>query len=1042
MLRGLWTAKKLITPAGCGRSAEGGSGRRKMHPKKDALRPSVSWGSGRATLEQLWTSEGGRGMTIHSPQSVSIWTGKAVFLPPQQWSRVYLPFKVIAEGGVSVFIALQRVGLLTGLAITKGGQLRVNIFNSSAETVYLTPKTVMVNVQASEIRVKRHGDSVRLVGNAEAWSDFGQRLKEEITTLFPRVGDLSCHPVNAEMQKLMVRSSEVVWKDPPERGSRTQYAVDDVADRRLVAKQLQEYIQRGYLHLASISEDLYLSPLLPIRKPNGTFRFTNDFRKLNSYFPSGKGTTQVDVWRKMWEINPKWRFYMKIDLKDGFFGIPVDETLSRLFGFSYGSDRFRWCRLPQGWKWSSILFCERVAEILRGIFCPQYSDDVLVGAESPEELREKALNVFSRFDQYGVKVNYEKVTWFTDSVTFLGHEISGGKWSFEKYLTEKMANFGIIDSAKKLEAVLGVLSYVRRCVKHLERILGPLRDALSQWKSGPVTDAWQAELQQKVKNAFREALDNLHWLVLPGAETDDFVFELETDWSTGHSGYMLFARRDGEERLIDIGSKKHGKVTSSYLGELDAIKWACSKTKAFRGSLPLLIRTDSQSVCSKAQSGSLYDSDVRAYRRWAWLAANEPGYKLQFVPGSENKGADLLSRPQGGVYSVRVCLGVTEDLVCDPDSDSEVVRESVRIPAKFCLQNPCEISFEEDLLSNCVEDLVPFCQKACRSSAQRIGLERQIREVHAESHWGPFKTFHALRAQGIEATWTLVRKVCKECAICAQFRPLLVRRKLGQPPYSLIPGHTVYVDLVGPLPDVYRVPWQKAYCYIQSMVDSATRMYSAHPLRSTDSGGALSGLDQWILSHGPISVLVTDNGSTYNSKEVDAWCAKNKVVHEYIAPYSHQSLGMVEKMNRTVVDRLRKFTLAHGGEWLDHLQSSIDCINSAIHHTTLRSPRELWRGTELMRREAFELTQKEREERNKTLRVFSKPYAVGDLVWGYHQGRERIKRNKLMPRWLGPLRIIEQKEGHLWRTEMMSRPGKPGRKPIMVFHENFMMPYP
>ena len=96
------------------------------------------------------------------------------------------------------------------------------------------------------------------------------------------------------------------------------------------------------------------------------------------------------------------------------------------------------------------------------------------------------------------------------------------------------------------------------------------------------------------------------------------------------------------------------------------------------------------------------------------------------------------------------------------------------------------------------------------------------------------------------------------------------------------------------------------------MVDYATRMYSAYPLRSTDSEGALSGVDRWIHSHGPISVLVTDNGSTYNSKEVDAWCVRNGVVHEFNAPYSHQSLGMVEKMNRTIVVRLRKFTLAQG----------------------------------------------------------------------------------------------------------------------------------
>ena len=95
----------------------------------------------------------------------------------------------------------------------------------------------------------------------------------------------------------------------------------------------------------------------------------------------------MDVWRKLWELKPEWKYYMEIDLKDGFFGILVDEELSKLFGFTFGVKRFRWNRLPQGWKWSMVLFHERVAEIVQGIPCLQYADNVLIGAASLEELR-------------------------------------------------------------------------------------------------------------------------------------------------------------------------------------------------------------------------------------------------------------------------------------------------------------------------------------------------------------------------------------------------------------------------------------------------------------------------------------------------------------------------------------------------------------------------------------------------------------------------------------------------------------------------------
>ena len=69
-----------------------------------------------------------------------------------------------------------------------------------------------------------------------------------------------------------------------------------------------------------------------------------------------------------------------------------------------------------------------------------------------------------------------------------------------------------------------------------------------------------------------------------------------------------------------------------------------SRTKAFRGDVPLKIRTDSHSIIDKAKSKSLYDSDMCPYRRWVWLIANERGFKIEFVKKKKNQGADPLSR--------------------------------------------------------------------------------------------------------------------------------------------------------------------------------------------------------------------------------------------------------------------------------------------------------------------------------------------------------------------------------------------------------------
>lgn len=200
---------------------------------------------------------------------------------------------------------LPRAGLIAGLGITKGGHLRLNVWNGTESAIHLNPKTVMVNVFAESISVKCLRKDIKLVSHVGVCEQkFADRRKDEIVTQYSGVGDFSTHPMNDEMAKLIVKASEISWIEPPERGSRTQYIVETVADRQLVDAQLRDYVRREYLKDVSVSEDVCLSPLLPIRKPNGTYRFTNDFWKLNSYFPSKGITTQVDVWRKMWELKP------------------------------------------------------------------------------------------------------------------------------------------------------------------------------------------------------------------------------------------------------------------------------------------------------------------------------------------------------------------------------------------------------------------------------------------------------------------------------------------------------------------------------------------------------------------------------------------------------------------------------------------------------------------------------------------------------------------------------------------------------------------
>ena len=94
--------------------------------------------------------------------------------------------------------------------VTRGGQIKLNVWNTTEETLYLTPKTLLVTVKGTRILVKKLGigEAVRVSQVVEE-ETMGKKIEKKIKTRFPKVGDLTSHPVNRWMKKLTVRAKEV-----------------------------------------------------------------------------------------------------------------------------------------------------------------------------------------------------------------------------------------------------------------------------------------------------------------------------------------------------------------------------------------------------------------------------------------------------------------------------------------------------------------------------------------------------------------------------------------------------------------------------------------------------------------------------------------------------------------------------------------------------------------------------------------------------------------------------------------------------------------
>ena len=86
-------------------------------------------------------------------------------------------------------------------------------------------------------------------------------------------------------------------------------------------------------------------------------------------------------------------------------------------------------------------------------------------------------------------------------------------------------------------------------------ILDPLREALKEFKSVSISEEWKKKLNLKVDEALGKAIDNVQWLVFPRVRAKRSKFIIGSDWSSNFVGYMLFACKGSEERLLDLGSR-------------------------------------------------------------------------------------------------------------------------------------------------------------------------------------------------------------------------------------------------------------------------------------------------------------------------------------------------------------------------------------------------------------------------------------------------------------------------------------------------------
>ena len=171
------------------------------------------------------------------------------------------------------------------------------------------------------------------------------------------------------------------------------------------------------------------SPVVPIRKPNGSLCLCIDFRALNEitplrryYFP-----TLSDILD--WAGNS--RVLSKLDLTAGFHQIAMDKAKSELTTFVCPSGKYKFVRMPFGLKNAPAIFQEIIERVLKAVQnnWSNYIHDVLVYSDSWADHLLHLTSVFECLRGAGLTTKKAKCEFGRCYMLFLGHKIGCGSLS-------------------------------------------------------------------------------------------------------------------------------------------------------------------------------------------------------------------------------------------------------------------------------------------------------------------------------------------------------------------------------------------------------------------------------------------------------------------------------------------------------------------------------------------------------------------------------------------------------------------------------------